>query len=172
MYCIKPSVALATLGLIVVNKPINMSSWCLLTLSKSSSFIGLCQLAQINRIDSLTSGLVALGVRQLKVGLLTKVYLCIVNSLTVRLRTRVSVWLMIKRRWKLCVSYFVWASIIGLFALTRAELVTGRKHQLRRQLLALSAAGARNHTRCWCLHSFKLCYCCFGCLGTVCASVL
>ncbi|AUG34107.1 Pseudouridine synthase [Candidatus Hodgkinia cicadicola] len=155
--------------MLVVNKPVNALTKSLLTLSRASELAVSRQLVPVNRIDLLTSGLVVLGVRRVRAKLYCKVYLCVVDCSIVGSRLRVSCWVRVKARWKLCVSYFVLRVKIGGFALVNAMLVTGRNRQLRRQLLRL---GFRFDQRSWCLHSVALQSECVGVLANVFASVL
>ncbi|XXN13562.1 MAG: hypothetical protein AAI902_00500 [Candidatus Hodgkinia cicadicola] len=117
----------------------------------------------------LTSGLVVLGIRNVSAKLHCKVYLCVVEFSIVGSRLRVSCWVKVKARWKLCVSYFVLRVRVGGFALVNAMLVTGRNRQLRRQLLRL---GSQFDQRSWCLHSVALQSEYAGIFANVFASVL
>ncbi|XXN19679.1 MAG: pseudouridine synthase [Candidatus Hodgkinia cicadicola] len=147
----KANVCLCDGGVLIVNKPVNVATWDVLMLYSRLSVVN--QLAPVNRLDAATSGLVAFSVRRVGVRLGNKIYLCLVRSAIISVRIRMSCWLEVKRSWKLCVSYFFERANVGLFLLTSAVLVTGRRHQLRRQLLRL---GFGADVRSWCLHSSKL----------------
>ncbi|AUG33808.1 Pseudouridine synthase [Candidatus Hodgkinia cicadicola] len=161
--------ALSVSGLLVINKPVNALTKSLLMSSRASELAVSHQLTLVNRIDLLTSGLVVLGVRRVRSKLYCKVYLCIVDCSIVGSRLRISCWIRVKARWKLCVSYFVLRVRIGGFALVNAVLVTGRNRQLRRQLLGLAL---QFDQRSWCLHSVALQSEHDGILANVFASVL
>ncbi|AUG91488.1 Pseudouridine synthase [Candidatus Hodgkinia cicadicola] len=160
---------MSAFGLLVVNKPVGVLAKSLLMFCKASGPAVSRQLAQVNRIDLLTSGLVVLGVRRVSAKLCCKVYLCVVGCSIVGPRLRVSRWVWVKLRWKLCVSYFVPRVEVGGFALVNAMLVTGRNRQLRRQL---SGQGSQFDQRSWCLHSVALQSERAGVLANVFASVL
>ncbi|XXM93245.1 MAG: hypothetical protein AAI946_00485 [Candidatus Hodgkinia cicadicola] len=169
MCCPKASTSARLFGLLAVNKSVSVLTQAALAAIEDSRLAVLRQLILVNRIDLLTSGLTGFSVRRASVKLRCKLYLCLINRLVIGLRSRVSCWLTIKRRWKLCVSYFVLRSKAGVFALARAVLVTGRKRQLRRQLSSLSVnAGERS----WCLHSATLWSVHAGASACICASVL
>lgn len=90
MRCLKLSAALSVCGLLVVNKPVNVLTKRLLMLSKTAGLAVACQLVLVNRIDLLTSGLVALGIRGVSAKLRRKVYLCVVEFSIIGSRLRVS----------------------------------------------------------------------------------
>lgn len=90
MCCLKLSAALSVCGLLVVNKPVNVLTKRLLMLSKTAGLAVACQLVLVNRIDLLTSGLVALGIRGVSAKLRRKVYLCVVEFSIIGSRLRVS----------------------------------------------------------------------------------
>ncbi|XXM90066.1 hypothetical protein AADW59_00500 [Candidatus Hodgkinia cicadicola] len=139
------------LAALFVNKPISFSTWAILMSLKRSRLSAFCQLTTLNRIDLITMGLVVCGIKRANVILYNKVYLCVVGRPSFGIRLRLSCWLKIKHRWKLCVSYFVlWLELRAL-ALVRAWLITGRKHQLRRQLSLLNVWVGKCS---WVLHSF------------------
>ncbi|ATW06120.1 Pseudouridine synthase [Candidatus Hodgkinia cicadicola] len=162
--------ALSAFGLLVVNKPVNVLAKSLLTLSKSAGSAVSHQLILVNRIDLLTSGLVVLGISRVSAKLCCKVYLCVADCSIIGSRLRISCWVRVKARWKLCVAYFVLRTRVGGFALVNAVLVTGRNRQLRRQLLGLGSA--EFDLRGCCLHSVALQSECGAALANVSASVL
>ncbi|ATY93535.1 Pseudouridine synthase [Candidatus Hodgkinia cicadicola] len=139
--------------MLIVNKPGDITTWNLLTLRECSNLSVINQLAPANRLDLLTSGLVAFVVRRADVHLNDKLYLCLVRHSTIAVRVRFSCWLEVKRGWKLCISYFLERASFSSFQLLGAVLITGRKHQLRRQLTSMSVQA---NERSWCLHSFRL----------------
>lgn len=81
---------MSAFGLLVINKPVNVLTKRLLMLSKALGPAVSRQLAQVNRIDLLTSGLVVLGVDRASAKLCCKVYLCVVDCAIVGSRLRIS----------------------------------------------------------------------------------
>ncbi len=129
-----PTVLFFKRDILIFNKPYGL----LTHHSVKCNLVAFCNhyYVPLNRLDKHTSGSLVFTNYLNKPALFKKIYLCLTYNVMM-LRQRCIRWLLSETNWKVSISYF-WCFydrfLYNKYNLYCVKLITGRKHQIRKQL--------------------------------------